>query len=139
MRANGTTEQRHYLTAGGQAFALFTSRSGTLNGLAPTTTSYFQHDQLGSIAAITDESGALTERLAYDPWGKRRNINATPGQSDTQDALVGIHTDRGYTEQEHLDEVGVIHMNGRVYDPLVGRFMSADPHLVDLDADDYCL
>jgi RHS repeat-associated protein len=43
------------------------------------------------------------------------------------DALVGQTTDRGYTEHEHLDEVGVIHMNGRVYDPLVGRFMSADP------------
>jgi len=28
---------------------------------------------------------------------------------------------------EHLDEVGVIHMNGRVYDQLIGRFMSADP------------
>lgn len=30
---------------------------------------------------------------------------------------------------EHLDEVGVIHMNGRVYDPLIGRFMSADPFI----------
>jgi RHS repeat-associated protein len=30
---------------------------------------------------------------------------------------------------EHLDEMGVIHMNGRVYDPLIGRFMSADPHI----------
>jgi RHS repeat-associated protein len=40
-----------------------------------------------------------------------------------------VNTDRGYTLHEHLDEVGVIHMNGRVYDPLIGRFMSADPFI----------
>jgi RHS repeat-associated protein len=28
---------------------------------------------------------------------------------------------------EHLDEMGLVHMNGRIYDPLIGRFMSADP------------
>jgi RHS repeat-associated protein len=26
-----------------------------------------------------------------------------------------------------LDELGIIHMNGRIYDPHIGRFMSADP------------
>jgi RHS repeat-associated protein len=30
---------------------------------------------------------------------------------------------------EHMDEMGVINMNGRVYDPLIGRFLSADPHI----------
>jgi RHS repeat-associated protein len=66
----------------------------------------------------------VIERLAYDPWGKRRN---TDGLSDTTDSLVGRTTDRGFTEHEHLDETGVVHMNGRIYDPLIGRFMSSDP------------
>lgn len=127
IRANGTTEHKHYLSAGGVNFALFTSRTGTLNGLAATTTSYFHPDQLGSVAAITNEVGVVTERLAYDPWGKRRFIGTTPGQPDKLDVIVGIRTDRGYTGHEHLDEVGIIHMNGRIYDPLMGRFMSADP------------
>jgi RHS repeat-associated protein len=127
VRSNGTTEYKHYVNAGGMVFALFTSRSGTLNGLPATSTSYFYKDQLGSIAVIADETGAVTERLAYDPWGKRRYINTTPGLPDTLDAIVGVNTDRGYTEHEHLDEVGIIHMNGRIYDPLMGRFMSADP------------
>ena len=126
VRANGTTENKHYLMAGGQVFAVFTSRTGTLNGLAASTTSYFQHDQLGSIAVVTDENGVVKERLAYDPWGKRRNIMSSPGTPDTRDLLVGKYTNRGFTEHEHLDEIGMIHMNGRIYDPLIGRFMSAD-------------
>nr|WP_256470542.1 RHS repeat-associated core domain-containing protein [Alkalimarinus coralli] len=37
--------------------------------------------------------------------------------------------DRGFTDHEHMDEVGLIHMNGRVYDPVIGRFLSADPYV----------
>ncbi|MFN7219166.1 MAG: RHS repeat-associated core domain-containing protein, partial [Burkholderiales bacterium] len=36
-------------------------------------------------------------------------------------------TDRGYTGHEHIDDIGLIHMNGRLYDPITGRMMSADP------------
>jgi RHS repeat-associated protein len=36
-------------------------------------------------------------------------------------------TQRGFTGHEMLDEVGVIHMNGRIYDAKLGRFMQADP------------
>jgi hypothetical protein len=49
---------------------------------------------------------ASAERMAYDPWGKRRHAN---GRADTADSLVGRHTNRGYTLHEHLEEVGVIH------------------------------
>lgn len=128
VKANGTTEDKHYVSAGGLVFAMFTSRSGNLNGKPATTTAYYHHDHLGSLAVITDETGAVTERLAYDPWGKRRNIN---GVADVLDSIVGYQTDRGFTMHEHLDEIGVIHMNGRIYDPLIGRFMSADPFIQD--------
>ena len=33
----------------------------------------------------------------------------------------------GFTHQEMLDNVGIIHMNGRIYDPNLGRFLSVDP------------
>ena len=122
----GLVEHRHYLQAGGMVFAMFVTRTGTLAGHTPTAPRYFHHDHLGSIAAITDEGGQLVERLAYDPWGKRRQVD---GASDPTDSLIGWTTERGYTMHEHLDEIGVIHMNGRVYDPLIGRFMSADPFI----------
>ena len=28
-----------------------------------------------------------------------------------------------------LDALGLVHMNGRIYDPLLGRMLSADPHI----------
>jgi len=41
--------------------------------------------------------------------------------------LQTLYTDRGYTGHLHADGVGLIHMNGRMYDPILGRFISADP------------
>ena len=123
VKDNGTIEDKHYVSAGGVVFSMFVSRSGNLNGKPAITTNYFHHDHLGSLVAITDETGAVTERLAYDPWGKRRQTN---GLSDVLDSVVGYSTDRGFTMHEHLEELGAVHMNGRIYDPLVGRFMSAD-------------
>ena len=38
-------------------------------------------------------------------------------------------TSRGFTGHEMLDEVGVIHMNGRIYDAKLGRFLQADPFI----------
>jgi RHS repeat-associated protein len=35
-------------------------------------------------------------------------------------------TPRGFTDHEMLDGLGLVHMNGRIYDPLLGRFLSAD-------------
>ncbi len=40
-------------------------------------------------------------------------------------------TNRGFTGHEHLDQVGIIHMNGRIYDPTIGRFLQADPIIQD--------
>lgn len=34
---------------------------------------------------------------------------------------------RGFTGHEHLDAVNLVNMNGRIYDPVIGRFLSADP------------
>jgi RHS repeat-associated protein len=40
-----------------------------------------------------------------------------------------VITDRGYTGHEHLLKVGIIHMNGRLYDPLLHRFLQPDNYI----------
>ncbi|MHB8744870.1 MAG: RHS repeat-associated core domain-containing protein, partial [Sulfuricaulis sp.] len=55
-------------------------------------------------------------------WGKRRNGNWT----DATSAITSL-THHGFTGHEMLDDVGLINMNGRIYDPTLARFLSADP------------
>ncbi len=44
----------------------------------------------------------------------------------TSEFLNNLST-RGFTGHEMVDSVGIIHMNGRIYDPMLGRFLQADP------------
>ena len=50
------------------------------------------------------------------------------------ETLLGAHGERvsrGFTRHEHMDRTGLIHMNGRMYDPRLGRFLSPDPIVGD--------
>jgi RHS repeat-associated protein len=98
-----------------------------LHSDSSVTTRYFHTDNLGSIAVITNESGAVVERDSYDAWGKRR----FPTGADDPSGSLTSQTTRGFTGQEELADVGLVHLNGRVYDPLIGRMMSADPTVPD--------
>jgi RHS repeat-associated protein len=98
-----------------------------LHGDGSVSFRYFHQDSLGSIAVLTNETGAVVERDAYDPWGKRRFTN---GSDDPTNSIVS-QTIRGFTGQELLADVGLVHLNGRVYDPLIARMLSADPVVGD--------
>ena len=90
---------------------------------ATVTTRYFHTDSLGSVAVLTDETGNVVERDGYDAWGKRRFSNGADDPNDTVTSQVR----RGFTGQEYIASFGLVHLNGRIYDPLIGRMMSADP------------
>src|SRR5262249_44422488 len=64
---------------------------------------------------------------SYDAWGKRR----FPTGADDPSGSITSQTTRGFTGQEELADAGLVHLNGRVYDPVVGRVMSADPMVPD--------
>ncbi|WP_249269591.1 RHS repeat-associated core domain-containing protein, partial [Shewanella sp. SACH] len=49
--------------------------------------------------------------------------------SQLQDLAVTNKNRRGFTDHEHLNEQQLIHMNGRIYDYNLGRFMSVDPFI----------
>jgi len=88
---------------------------------------YSYADYQGSLIALTDETGNVVEKYAYDPWGVRRN----PDNWTLRDSRTTWIVNRGYTGHEHLDAFGIINMNGRVYDPATGMFFSPDPYLTD--------
>jgi len=97
--------------------------------IATSTTSlrYFHTDHLGSVSVITNEAGVVVERLSYDAWGKRRY----PNGADDPAGSITSQTSRGFTGHEELDSVQLVHMNGRVYDAMMGRMISADPTVPD--------
>ncbi len=119
---NASLKHRNYLTAGGEVVAMVEDNTTTL----VTNTRYMHRDYQSSVIAVTNEIGTVLERYAFDAFGKRRYPNGT---TDPQDAIRAAFTDRGYTNHEHLDALGLINMNGRFYDPSLGRFMSADPYI----------
>ncbi len=99
------------------------------SGSVQIAKSYLLSDHLGSIEKIVDENGYYVNR-AYDPYGERRDANwlgvVTAIELIANAGEYSLPSRIGYTGHEHLDGTGLIHMNGRVYDPLLGRFLSPD-------------
>lgn len=82
-------------------------------------------------------SSSATERQSFDAWGERRDATTlAPFRAADADAFrTSEHDyDRGYTGHEQLDDSGLIHMNGRIYDPELGRFLSPDPYVQTPDS-----
>ena len=75
---------------------------------------YALTDHLGSYTRLYTMAGDSVLIASYDPWGNRTTTKNT----------LKFH--RGFTGHEHLTTYGVINMNGRMYDPTVGRFLAPD-------------
>src|ERR1043166_5825190 len=102
---SATTQWNEYLMVGGSMVGVRFVQGSTV------TLRYFHQHHLGSIAVITDASGTLAENPdAYDAWGKRRNPT---GPDDATGSITSL-TSRGFTGQEMLASVGLVHLNGRV-------------------------
>jgi len=94
---------------------------------------YVCTDHLGSITALVNENGTVVERHSYDAWGRERDPNNWGSYT-----VAAGRLDRGYSSHEHLREFGLINMNGRVYDPILGRMLSPDNDVQDpFDSQNY--
>ncbi|WP_227411578.1 RHS repeat domain-containing protein [Cruoricaptor ignavus] len=137
-RNNQTGEEKHVLYIGGSPYESniifvknYTESSGSYK--------FLHKDYLGSILAISDESGNKIEQRHYDAWGNLTHLQVNGGAIVTDENQIrdflssgGLLVDRGYTSHEHFAEVGLIHMNGRLYDPLLRRFLNADENIQDM-------
>jgi RHS repeat-associated protein len=71
--------------------------------------------------------------LSFSAYGERRDADWDGPISSAHLALAAGVTRHGYTDHRELDSVNLIHMGGRVYDPVIGRFQSRDPFIDGLD------
>jgi RHS repeat-associated protein len=123
--AGSLTEYRHYIAVGSQPVALYTRPSS-----GSTTTQYFHLDHLGSVAEVSNASGAVDVSMNFDAFGQRRDATdwVGPPAPGVLTTIAGT-SQRGYAFHTNLESNSLIHMNGRVADGLTGRFLSADPYI----------
>jgi RHS repeat-associated protein len=130
-------EHAHFIYAGaahgGSALAVRTVTEDVSSPSTRTDYRYRHFDHLGSVTAESDESGHVATAawagssagiFGYDAWGARRSPDGRAADPASFSPPTGH---RGFTDQEDIAGLGLVNMNGRIYDPVVGRFLSADP------------
>lgn len=120
----GSTEERVYL---GQSVLVVSTVGGSRE------VRYLHMDRLGSVETVTDAGGARIESHGYDAFGgPRRSDWETSGLELHSGEFAVESTLRGFTGHEHLDAHRLVHTEGRLYDPELGRFLSPDPFVADV-------
>lgn len=120
----GNISYNYYVKASNEVVAMIYSPS--INIKASSKISYLLYDHLGSVYAYTDEAGKTTERVSYNAWGQPRDpltwvvFKVPKGLPSFQ---------RGFTFHEMLDMDFLVCMNARVYNPVLGRFLTPDPYV----------
>ncbi|EKY05152.1 RHS repeat-associated core domain-containing protein [Capnocytophaga sp. oral taxon 380] len=132
---DGTFEIKHDRTTGQTQFYIYLGGDAYSAPAVLSVTDdsekylYLHRDYLGSITLITNNTGNAIERRHFDAWGNITNYWNAEGANTIP--AEGILLDRGYTGHEHLLSVGLIHMNARLYDPVLHRFLQPDNYVQD--------
>ncbi|MES2627495.1 MAG: SpvB/TcaC N-terminal domain-containing protein [Bacteroidota bacterium] len=115
----GRKRELHYISGPSGIIGVYVRSQGR------DTMYYVFTDHLGSWNTVAREDGAVVQEQYYQPWGLHTNA------AGTVDTLRPLFCDRGFTGHEHLDAFGLINMNGRMYDPVLGKMLSPDRSLKD--------
>ena len=116
------TAERLWLDGGPYSAPVVLTRSSSSGSWTPCNVG---RDLLGSITSVQSAGGTVLEQRSYDPWGRARDpqtlvLYATGSEPDY---MLG----RGFTGHEWLADSGLWNANARLYDPVLGRFLSPDP------------
>ncbi|XYH97990.1 RHS repeat-associated core domain-containing protein [Sorangium sp. So ce1128] len=111
LERNLTTgvETHRYLIDAGDARIVVTKVAGE----GPKT-EYLHPDALGTTDVVTNAAGGVNERRRYDVFGRRLDSGSR--------SLT-----RGFTGHEEDAFENLVNMKGRIYDPVIGRFLHPDP------------
>ena len=118
VKPSGNTEKLYLMGGYYDAPVALVKQNGSTNYYV------ILRDHLGSIVRVL---GSTSQELSYDAWGRLRDpsTHALYNPANEPELILG----RGYCAHEHLSGLGLINMNARLYDPLLGRFLSSDPYV----------
>ena len=84
---------------------------------------------------ILDSDGAVVLEYKYNAWGEHK-VLSPEGAEITDETHLGYLNPHRYRGYYYSDEMGLYYLKSRFYDPVIGRFISADsleyldPHTV---------
>jgi RHS repeat-associated protein len=104
----------HYEVSGGVATLFIFAGNTRIAQIKGVNTNYFHKDHLGSSTKMSNNLGAGVETTEYMPFGPMREHAGT------------TISNYKYTDQELDPETGLYFYGARYYDPIIGRFISAD-------------
>ncbi len=81
---------------------------------------FYHPNHLGSASVITDQSGDWKEKIEYYPFGSYCEDIKNPNDPTFPDANYT------FTGQEDDDDLGLYNYKARLYDPILGKFISPD-------------
>ncbi len=122
---------------GAGAIHLFAGNQRVASVLLDGRTQFYHPNHLGSASVITDQTGNRKEKMEYFPFGTYRE--AIDYDTNFPDVFYT------FTGQEEDDELGLYNYKARLYDPVLGRFISPDRLVPDpsdpqsLNRYTYCL
>jgi RHS repeat-associated protein len=124
------TDYRHYIYANGRPVVVI---SRTTGGAINVHSLLLDH-QGGISTIVADATGTAAATESFSAYGNRREAATWSGSPTTAElsAMNGV-TREGYTFQTVLGSMGLNHMNGRIEDAIVGRFLSADAYTSEPD------
>lgn len=122
----GVTNYRHYIYASGEPVAVYN------RNVDSDSMHYMIEDHQGGVSSIVSAAGVTNVNESFSAFGTLRNSTTWSGAPTTNDLTFSKYTRQGYTFQTALGQsMGLNHMNGRVEDAILGRFISPDPNVND--------
>ena len=104
--ASGTLLRRYVHGSGVDEYLVMYTGSGTTNK------SYYHANHQGSIIALSNQTGSVTEQHSYDSYGNSDDLTGNPFR---------------YTGRRLDPETGLYYYRARYYSPAIGRFLQTDP------------
>lgn len=130
-RSDGCETYKYQLRVGDQSIGYLRHTYYPSSGSSTEQRLYTLTDHLGSIQTLVKADGRKAESLSFSAWGERRaaDWNPTGIATPALDLARNWGLTQGFTGHEADEPWGLINMKGRLYDPIVGRFLSADPFI----------
>ena len=113
----GTTTVDYFYDNNGAPYKIVVDEDGT------TYTGYYALNSQGDVIAILNSSGTSLVKYTYDAWGNE--VGRTYGTANGGSKLYQYNALK-YRGYYYDSDLGFYYLNSRYYDPLIGRFVSAD-------------